>query len=70
MVAFKGQISVGVMGAIKDNKSLLFVGSGLSAGTVRPDGRPLTLWRKLLEELIEWLVKNGIINEQNCFYIF
>ena len=50
--------------AIKSNKCLIFVGAGLSAGAVRPDGRPLPLWPELLEELIDWTVKNGIINEQ------
>ena len=64
MAAFKGPIPVGVVEAIKANKCLLFVGAGLSAGAVRPDGRPLPLWRELLEELIGWAVKNSIINEQ------
>ena len=65
MSAFKGSIPQGLVDALKSNKCILFVGAGLSAGVKRSDGRPLPLWKELLEELLIWAEASRIIYDGN-----
>lgn len=54
MTKFKGTIPPELIQAIKNNKCILFVGSGLSAKVTRSTNKTLPLWGGFLEELLDW----------------
>ena len=61
MQSFKGTIPPELIEAIKNNKCVLFVGSGLSAKVKRSNKAKLPLWGEFLLELLEWAkTKNAI----------
>jgi len=51
---FKGTIPPELIQSIKNNKCILFVGSGLSAKVKRSSNKGLPLWGSFLEELLVW----------------
>lgn len=51
---FKGTIPPELIQAIKNNRCILFVGSGLSAKVQRSNNKGLPLWGVFLKELLEW----------------
>lgn len=58
---FKGTIPPEIIHAIKNNKCVLFVGSGLSSKVERSNGKTLPLWGSFLNELLEYAkAKNSI----------
>lgn len=60
-LTFKGTIPPELIDSIKNNKCILFVGSGLSASIKRANGKTLPTWGEFLIELLEWAKsKNSI----------
>jgi len=60
-LTFKGTIPPELIDSIKNNKCILFVGSGLSASIERSNGKTLPIWGEFLIELLEWAkAKNSI----------
>ncbi len=58
---FKGTIPPELVTAIRNNKCVLFVGSGLSAKVQRSNNKNLPLWGSFLGELLNWAkTKNAI----------
>jgi hypothetical protein len=58
---FNGTVPPELIQAIKNNKCILFVGSGLSAKVKRSSNKNLPLWGSFLEELLAWSkAKNAI----------
>lgn len=51
---FKGIIHKEIIDALKNDKCILFVGSGLSSRVRRSNGSPLPRWNDFLIELLEW----------------
>ncbi|GAI96483.1 unnamed protein product, partial [marine sediment metagenome] len=45
---------------IRENRCVLFVGSGLSAQAKTEDGDNLPTWGNLLEQMIDWCIENRI----------
>lgn len=61
MEQFQGTISPELIEAIKHNKCVLFVGSGLSAKVKRSNNLQLPLWGEFLFELLDWAkTKNSL----------
>lgn len=57
---FKGIIPAEIITALKTNRCILFVGSGLSSQVKRSNNRPLPTWVGFLTELLDWAVANQI----------
>lgn len=58
---FSGTIPPEIIDSIKNNKCILFVGSGLSAKVKRSNSKNLPLWGDFLMELLEWAkTKNAL----------
>lgn len=58
---FQGTIPPELVEAIKHNKCVLFVGSGLSAKVKRSNNSKLPLWGEFLTELLDWAkTKNSL----------
>lgn len=57
---FKGIIPAEIITALKTNRCILFVGSGLSSQVKRLNNRPLPTWVGFLTELLDWAVANQI----------
>jgi len=48
--------------ALNSNSLILFAGSGLSAQATTEDGKHPPLWKGLLEGMVNWCIKRGLIN--------
>jgi len=57
---FEGIIPAEIINALKANRCILFVGSGLSSQVRRSDGQRLPTWKKFLIELHDWTIANRI----------
>ncbi|WP_026954676.1 SIR2 family NAD-dependent protein deacylase [Algoriphagus vanfongensis] len=58
---FKGTIPPEIIQAIKSNRCILFVGSGLSAKVARTNGKKLPLWGAFLNELLDYAKSKNAI---------
>jgi hypothetical protein len=58
---FKGTIPPEIIQAIKSNRCILFVGSGLSAKVARTNGKKLPLWGSFLNELLDYAKSKNAI---------
>ncbi|MBE5316419.1 MAG: SIR2 family protein [Xanthomonadales bacterium] len=57
---FKGLIPQSLVRALSTGRCAIFAGSGLSSQAQTPDGKPLPNWQRLLVEMIDWCVDEGI----------
>lgn len=57
---FEGIVPAEIITALKANRCILFVGSGLSSQVKRSNGRPLPTWAGFLTELLDWAIANQI----------
>lgn len=57
---FKGIVPAEIITALKTNKCILFVGSGLSSQVKRSNDHPLPTWVGFLTELLDWAIENQI----------
>jgi hypothetical protein len=58
---FKGTIPPELIQSIKNNRCILFIGSGLSAKVQRSNNKSLPLWGAFLSELLSWAKSKNAI---------
>jgi len=57
---FAGLIPPNLLRIIREGRCVLFVGAGLTAQAKTDDGEHLPTWGLLLQQMVEWCVKNGV----------